>query len=322
MLSHNQLMKYLRDTHNIEIKSNQSQALRNIGYYHGYKGYRFIRDSNNKINFTSFNEILALNKFDNDLKTLFYPKVMFIENALKSYVLESVLEYSKSEYLDDIFARSLTDFKNSSPGSKAQKDKVKMRIKLRNNINLALLRDYTNNKSIVNHFFEKNGAIPIWAVFESLSFGEFATFFDCANSNVKINVSKMLDLPSNFDKNGELIKGIIYMLIDLRNAIAHNFPIYDVRFQVGKPNNLVTKCIEQEINAKNLNFQNIESFVILISFLLKKMKVSKRECNKFIKSFLNISEELRNKIPLSVYNQILGTQLKNNSKKLHEYIEK
>ena len=42
MLSINQLMKYLRNHHQIAVKSNQSQALRNIGYYHGYKGYRFI----------------------------------------------------------------------------------------------------------------------------------------------------------------------------------------------------------------------------------------------------------------------------------------
>lgn len=65
MLTIYQLMKYLRNHHSIKVKVNQAQALRNIGYYHGFKGYRFIR-------------------FDMQLKTLFYPKVMFIENALIS----------------------------------------------------------------------------------------------------------------------------------------------------------------------------------------------------------------------------------------------
>ncbi|GJM70295.1 hypothetical protein HMSSN036_25110 [Paenibacillus macerans] len=37
------LMKYLRDRHNIAISGgHQKRRLRNIGYYHGYKGYRFI----------------------------------------------------------------------------------------------------------------------------------------------------------------------------------------------------------------------------------------------------------------------------------------
>lgn len=97
MLSINQLMKYLRNHHHITVKSNQAQALRNVGYYHGYKGYRFIRTPNQHIPFSSLDEVIALNKFDMQLKTIIYPKVMFIENALKSYVIEAVLQDSNSE---------------------------------------------------------------------------------------------------------------------------------------------------------------------------------------------------------------------------------
>ena len=88
MLTINQLMRYLRSKHHITVKSNQSQSLRNMGYYHGFKGYRFIRTPNQRIAFSSFDEVSALNNFDMKLKALFYPKVMFIETALKSYVIE------------------------------------------------------------------------------------------------------------------------------------------------------------------------------------------------------------------------------------------
>ena len=65
------LMRYLRNTHNIQIQgSTQKKKLKNIGYYHGFKGYRFIKNPNNSINYTDFNEIVALNKFDMDLKSL------------------------------------------------------------------------------------------------------------------------------------------------------------------------------------------------------------------------------------------------------------
>ena len=84
MLTIYQLMKYLRNHHSIKVKANQAQALRNIGYYHGFKGYRFIRNPSQRIPFTSLDEVIALNTFDMQLKTLFYPKVMFIENALIS----------------------------------------------------------------------------------------------------------------------------------------------------------------------------------------------------------------------------------------------
>ena len=40
----NALMKYLREQHNISIDgSKDKKNLRNIGYYHGYKGYRYIK---------------------------------------------------------------------------------------------------------------------------------------------------------------------------------------------------------------------------------------------------------------------------------------
>ena len=63
-------------------------------------------------------EIIALNKYDMQLKTVLYPKVMFIENALKSYVIEALLSHSKSENFDVIYNKSLTAYKNHTPGSK------------------------------------------------------------------------------------------------------------------------------------------------------------------------------------------------------------
>lgn len=176
MLTINQLMKYLRSKHNIAVKSNQAQDLRNMGYYHGFKGYRFIRVPSQRISFTSLDEIIALNKFDMQLKALFYPKVMFIENALKSYVIESTLKNAKSENLDVIFNKSITDYRSYTPGSDMYHKQYAKRMMLKGKINSALIRDYGNNKKTVNHFFDADKAIPIWAIFESLTLGEFGTF--------------------------------------------------------------------------------------------------------------------------------------------------
>ena len=51
----NALMKYLRDNHHINIgNSKDKRNLRNIGYYHGYKGYRYIKHPQNRINIKNF----------------------------------------------------------------------------------------------------------------------------------------------------------------------------------------------------------------------------------------------------------------------------
>ena len=59
----NGLMKHLRDN-GIEINgSKQKKQLRNYGYYHVYKGYRFFQQSNKKIPFSKFDEIDATIRF-------------------------------------------------------------------------------------------------------------------------------------------------------------------------------------------------------------------------------------------------------------------
>lgn len=81
----NGLMRHLRDNHGIEISgSKQKRDLLNIGYYHGYKGYRFIGHSSNQIPYSDFDEVVGVYDFDTNLKTILYPRIMFIETAIKN----------------------------------------------------------------------------------------------------------------------------------------------------------------------------------------------------------------------------------------------
>lgn len=301
-------MRYLRKHHSITVKSTQAQALRNLGYYHGFKGYRFIRTPRHRIPFTSLDEIIALNTFDMQLKTLFYPKVMFIENALKNYVIESILLDSRSENLDVIFNRSITNYRSCGRGSENYHKQYEKRMNLKGKINSALLRDYANNRQIVNHFFDADRPIPIWAIFESLTLGEFGTLFSCANSNVKLNTSRILHLPSNLDSDGKLTEYIIYTIKDLRNAVAHNNTIFDTRFQTSQINRRLILLLETETGIANLDFKYIDAYIILITYILRKMGETKTSCRQFISSFINCTDSLRSQLSLNVCNQILGTQ--------------
>ena len=311
MLSINRLMKYLRNHHQITVKSNQAQSLRNIGYYHGYKGYRFIRNPNQRIPFSSLDEVIALNKFDMQLKATIYPKVMFIENALKSYVIEAVLQDSKSENLDVIFNKSITDYQSYAPGSKQN---------LKGKINNALLRDYSNKKQTVNHFFDSDRPIPIWAVFESLALGEFGTFFACSNLNVKLKTSSILHLPSNLDADGKITEYMIYAIKDLRNAVAHNNTIFDTRFQTSTINGRLNALLEAEVGITGLDFKYIDAYIILITYILRKMGETKTACKQFVSSFVECTDLLRTQISPNICNQILGTQQRAHLNQLQNFI--
>ncbi|WP_075572106.1 Abi family protein [Megasphaera coli] len=322
MLTIRQMMRYLRNTHKISIKSSQVHALRNLGYYHGYKGYRFIRTPQNKIPFRTFDELLAINNFDMHLKSLLYSKVMFIETALKSYVIEAILADSKSENINDIFNHSLTYYKTFAAGSQEYKRFFTKRISLRGSINSTLKRDYNQRNQIVNHFFNKDREIPIWAIFESMTLGDFGTFFWCCNKDVKLYTSKLLGLPSNLDADGKLTKDIIFTIKDLRNAIAHNNVIFDARFRSNRISPRLINLLQRETSVQQIDFQYIDAYIILILYVLRKMQVTKTECKQLISRYNTSKELLRQQISVSVWNQILGSGTRQNMESLKVFLTK
>lgn len=102
---------------------------------------------------------------------------MFIENALKSYAIEAVLQDAKSENLDDIFEKSITDYRFLKKDSMAYHNSYSKRMALKVKINNALINSYNHSSNnIANHFFDSDKNIPIWAILESFTLGEFGNF--------------------------------------------------------------------------------------------------------------------------------------------------
>lgn len=306
MYSLQDLSEHLKNSHNLPVQENQIQDLRNIGYYHGYKGYRFIRKAGNLINFTAFGQIVDLNNFDMQLKGLFYPNLMFIENALKSYVLEATLAECQSEKLNDVYKTGLTYYKQFHAGTPDYKKEFKRRMELEMKISNALVRDYMADKAIETHFYNKDKEIPIWAAFESLTLGEFGTFFACSNKNIRNAVSSNLNLPTNLNSDGFLLKDIIFTLKDLRNSIAHNGIIFDTRFATSKVSNRIKRLIENELKLTQIDFNYITSYIALIVFLLKQMGE-----NRKAKSFINEYKKLQNmlkRLPSNTSIKVFGSQ--------------
>ena len=254
------------------------------------------------------------------LKTLIYPKVMFIENALKSYVIEAVLQDSKSENLDVVFNKSITAYQSYTPGSPQYHNQYAKRMTLKGKINNALLRDYSHQKQTVNHFFDTDRPIPIWAVFESLTLGEFGTFFACSNANVKLKTSHILHLPSNLDADGKISEYMIYTIKDLRNAVAHNNTVFDTRFQTITINKRLISLLETEVGITGLDFKYIYAYIILITYILRKMGETKTACKQFVSSFIDCTDLLRIQISPNIRNQILGTQQHAHLNQLQNFI--
>lgn len=312
------LMRYLRNTKQMNIKGgSQKRNLRNIGYYHGYKGYRFIGRSSNIIPYSDFKELMAIYDFDMRLKSILYPQLMFVETAIKNYVLEEVIQQSNSDSFNYIFTSLLTDYKRYAAGTANHKKALKKRLDLRNHVYSALTRDYNNAKDVVQHFYHNDENVPIWAIFEVMSLGEFGTFVSCLNYNTRAEVSRSIGFHQPADTDAFLLKKIIFAIKELRNAVAHNDVIFDTRFARANIDQSVTNALEIETGIQNVRFKSITDYVV---FMLKHFQVQKTEMKRIVLDFEGTIETLRNNTPASIYTKIVHTDTRTKINKLKQYI--
>lgn len=319
----NGLMRYLRDQKGIKISgATQKRQLRNMGYYHGYKGYRFVGRASNKIPYSDFKQLMAVYDFDMQLKALFYPHLMTIETSLKNIVLEEIIDEGGSDNFNYIYTNLLTDYKKFPAGSAKQKKAIKQRLALRNRVYSALTRNYESEKEVVQHFYHKGSSVPIWAIFEILTLGEFGSFFGCLKEPLRKNVSSTLGVYAPADTNTVLAQKIIFALKELRNAVAHNDVTFDTRFSRSSIDGAVMKALSIATGITDIRFESIFDYVILLVFLLKNIGTPKRELHQFIGNIRAAQEKLRQELPYPIYAKIIASDTRKKLNGLDDFVSK
>lgn len=330
----NALMKHLRDDKGMKIKgSSQKRKLKNIGYYHGYKGYRYVRKPSNQITYADFDELLAVHEFDSQIKALLYPSVMFIETALKNYVLDVIVGLTASDSFVEIYNKQLDNYKMFSttgrtyPDDKKRekaedtfKKNLKRRLDLRARVYKIQADAYNNGNKIANHYLSKDVSIPIWGIFELFSLGEFGHFVSCLNKNCRTEISKSLGIRQSDDKNAMIPQRLIYATKDLRNSIAHNDVVFDARFRSGDIDKQLRNAISNATGVQSLTFDTITDYIVLIIYQLKLLGVSKTDMKRLVSDYTDSVEKLRQNIPINIFNQIIYTDNRQKMNKLKAFI--
>lgn len=313
-------MLYMRREKGIQINgSAQKKKLRYMGYFHGYKGYRYCNSPNSLFNYHDFKELQAVYDFDMKLKSILYSQIMFLETTIKNYTLEVILDKGKSKRFVDIYSKLLNEYKSYPIGTSKYKKSIAKKMNVRNKIYNDISRDY-GKRFLINHYYDKDEPVPIWAIFELLSLGEFGTFVSCLNPDIKKDISKSIGIKSSMNSDGRLLELIIYSLKDLRNAIAHNNTVFDTRFKTSQVSNRISNYISQETGINNINFSTIVDYIILIVFLMKLLQRNKTDLFSIIRNFEDCCEFLRNSVPISIYSKIIYTDTRHKLSVLKKFI--
>lgn len=290
-----------------------------MGYFHGYKGYRYCNNPRAIFSFNSFNELQAVYDFDMRLKSIFYPQIMFLETTIKNYSLEIILDEANSSRFSDIYSKLLDDYRSHAVGSEPYKKAIGKRMAVRNKIYSNISRDYGKN-NIVTHYYDKDEPLPIWAIFELLSLGEFGNFISCLNVSVRKRISTSVGIKSGVDSDGRIVEKIVLCLKDLRNAVAHNNTIFDTRFRTGSITNRISNYISAETKIRNITFNTIVDYLILICFVMNLLKCNKSDILAFIRQFEEACENLRKQVPVNIFSKIVYTDTKRKLSTLKNYL--
>lgn len=169
-------------------------------------------------------------------------------------------------------------------------------------IQKSIANEYRKGNRKITHFYNSAGRseVPIWALFEIMTMGDFGYLLSCLTYKVREDISRRLGINLSADTNRALIYKYIYALKDLRNAIAHNDVVFDARFRDIDPTPAMRKCLENEVKIQHINFKVIGDYVILMCYFLKLLKVPKTESKGFVREFEKITKEYQSSVSKEV----------------------
>lgn len=318
------LMRHLRGNGIAIGGGKEKRQLRNTGYFHGYKGYRFFKTSSTKLPFTSYEEVYATIQYDSKLKELFYGKMMFIETAVKSISLECILNEAKSENIQDVYDRVVSSFKNAPTHADLQEKKKlqQNKLNLQDMVQGYLAKAYREGNPKITHFYNNMSysGVPIWALVEIMTLGDFGFLLSCLTIDTREAISKAIGIRLSMDTYRELVYKYLYTLKDLRNAIAHNAVVFDTRFRRIDPTPAMRRTLQTEIGLPYVNFKTIGDYLILTCYYLKLLKVPKTEIKAFIREFEYITNEYQNAVNSAVAARVIHPDLQSRLSILKNYI--
>lgn len=308
-LAANALMRHLRSK-NVSIRGSKSKNdLINYGYFHAYKGYRFVRKDVN-LPIATFGEIVALVDFDNDLKSLLFPSLSFIETAIKNRAVSIMQSHCKSIDVNTAFLFAFNRYQKMEV--KKRNEEIRERLSLQTMMYERVRRELKDNP-IISHFAQKYDHVPLYAVAEIVDLGTLGLMLRCSNDFIRNKLSDELGIPKSRDQNREMVYKVVYALKDLRNAIAHNSPVFDCRFHKFALPQSCLSLVGTETKIAGITMNKLTDYLVLVVFLLKHLGRSKTEMAKLIKSFQKIYDTLCERVSPSLVSLVfvysVSTQL-------------
>lgn len=205
----------------INDKFYAEKKLKELSYYSLISGYKqpFKHLPSGKyMRGVTFEEIVSLYYFDEEMRSLFLKYILHVERQVKS-----LLSYHFCEKYGDIQTEYLNAANyNNTPRNISGINKL-----------IRTLNDVItppSNYPYITHHINAYGNVPLWVVMNALTFGSVAAMYQYSTTDVRTKVSQ------NFEKVSELeLHQFIRILASCRNVCAHGERLYQFRARIAGP---------------------------------------------------------------------------------------
>lgn len=272
-LSVPQLIRKLQDTGMIiDSEDNAINTLTTIGYYRlrGYSFHLIDPDTQKYVQNTKLSDVLKLYCFDSDLSHLIFKFLSKIEIALRARLVNAFQSKGDSLILND-------------PSAFFDKNKY-----WRNQGSVASEIARSNDVFIKHNFDNHDGAVPIWASVEVMSFGTLSKIIKNLKTGDESVFSILVQDYRFKNENENLINpsknmftSWIHTVSIMRNICAHNGRIY----------NRSTSTRPSLISADRLNPQPRYNGLYEVMLSMKYLRPSDTSWLEFVDEFKDLLVE-------------------------------
>lgn len=283
-LSFDAQISHLENNKNLTIPDHDyaKRMLQQIGYFGLIGGYKtpFKNPTTKKYkDGTTFEDIVALYKLDENLRELFLKYILQIERhmrSLLSYYFTEKHGEQQSHYLNPA---------NYSSNPRHAADVTRL---------ISTLDHLANRNSdypYINHQRTNYGNVPLWVLVSGMTFGSLSKFYSYTTQDLKVKVSK------NFDKvNEKQLEQYLTVITKFRNVCAHNERLYSYKTKNDIPNT----TIHQKLGIPKTGSQyiwgkhDLFSLVIAFRYLLpnKDFKKFKSSLVFILKHYLDATDAM------------------------------
>lgn len=265
------------------------EVLEKLGHYSligGYKNLFKHPPSGKYIYDVTFEEIVSLYYFDEELRTLFLKYILHVERHMKS-----MMSYYFCEKYGDNQNAYLS--KNNYNLSKRNTFEIERLVKsLNKTISLP------SNYAYITHHAKVYGNVPLWVAMNALTFGQVSKMYQYAPTDIRTKIAKRFGGISE-----KQLHQLITIVARCRNVCAHGERLYSFKIRETILNIPLHKKLN--IPLKNGHYTNGKNDLFAVMLALRYL-IDDEDFKKFKHNLLHIINNVLKKCPHLSKEQLLN----------------